>query len=278
MYRVERVLNHNTVIVIKADSSQEYLMMGKGVGFGRKVSERIEKRPEDSLYSLQEITTRGEAKNLVKSISPICLELADIALNEAEKCFGRTDRSALFPLADHLEFAIGRIQKNEQISNPLTNDIRVIFHNEYKVAQCLEPLILEKLNVKINEHETGYIALHIHSAIDSERVEQSMQTAQAVRDCITLVEQETEKIIAVNSLAYNRLMNHVRYMVARVLKGEKLKVSMNDYMEQKFPLAFETATRICDGISSSLKRPLDEIEIGYLAMHIERVADDERES
>ncbi len=36
------------------------------------------------------------------------------------------------------------------------------------------------------------------------------------------------------SLAYNRLMNHVRYMVARTIHGEKLKMNLNDYMSVKF--------------------------------------------
>ena len=36
-----------------------------------------------------------------------------------------------------------------------------------------------------------------------------MQIARAVRECISLVEQETGKKINVMSLSYNRLMNHV---------------------------------------------------------------------
>ena len=39
MYRISKVLNHNTVIGIHADDNQEYLVMGKGIGFGKKVSE-----------------------------------------------------------------------------------------------------------------------------------------------------------------------------------------------------------------------------------------------
>ena len=53
MYRIEKVLNHNTVMAIHQDDHKEVLIMGKGVGFGRKVAERIEVRPEDRLYSLQ---------------------------------------------------------------------------------------------------------------------------------------------------------------------------------------------------------------------------------
>ena len=73
-------------------------------------------------------------------------------------------------------------------------------------------------------------------------------------------------------------MNHVRNMVARVLGGEKLKLNMNDYMSVKFPQAFETARQICRQVGRSLGCVLEEVEIGCLAMHIERVTADEREN
>lgn len=275
MYRIKKVLNHNSVLAILADNLTECLIMGKGIGFGKKVSEYIEARPEDIVYSLQELTERGNAEEIVKTVSPICLELANEVLNQAEKTFGKIDRSILFPMADHIEYAIKRIKDHEQISNPLTEDIRVLFYKEYKVAELIEPMILEQFHVQIDEHEIGYIALHIHSAIEDEKVSQAMQVARAVRDCVSLVEQQTGKKIDIMSLSYNRLMNHVRYMITRVMNHEQLKLNMNDYMEVKFPKSFQAAAIICDEIGSQLKCKLDEVEIGYLAMHIERVTSDE---
>lgn len=277
MYRVEKVLNHNAVITIHADTHKEYLIMGKGVGFGKKINERIETKPEDTVYSLQKSTQRGDAGKLAKSISPVCLEIADEVLNRAEKTFGKIDRNVLFPMADHIEFAVKRIRNHEEIPNPLTADIRVLFHAEYKAAQCIEDILMERLGIQIDEHEIGYIALHIHSALEKENVSQAMNMAQAVRTCISMVEKEAEKKIDVLSLSYNRLMNHIRYMVLRVQKGEDLKVSMNDYMEIKFPKSFQIAQKVCDQLGEELKLSLSEEEVGYLAMHIERITVDEQE-
>lgn len=170
MFKIEKVLNHNSVIGIGTDDKKEYLVMGKGIAFGKKVNEIIEAGEETTIYSLQEYTERGQAKDILKSVSPVCLELANEVLNRAEKEFGRIDRSILFPMADHIEFAVKRIRNHEQISNPLTEDIRVLFYKEYKVAQCMEQLLMEKMQVQIDEHEVGYIALHVHSAIEDEKV------------------------------------------------------------------------------------------------------------
>jgi transcriptional antiterminator len=86
------------------------------------------------------------------------------------------------------------------------------------------------------------------------------------------VETETGASIDVMSLSYNRLMNHVRYMAARAIKGEKLKLDMNDYMSVKFPDEFRMASTVCSHLEKHLKKPLDQVEIGYLAMHIQRVS------
>ena len=41
MYRVSKVLNNNGVIAIDMDENKEYVILGKGVGFGKKVSQRF---------------------------------------------------------------------------------------------------------------------------------------------------------------------------------------------------------------------------------------------
>ena len=276
MFRIKKVLNHNSVIAIGEGDNREYLVMGKGIAFGKKVTERVETGAENAVYSLHELNTdRGAATDIIKTVSPECLELANEVLNRAEKEFGKIDRSILFPMADHIEFAVRRIRNNEQISNPLTEDIRILFYKEYKVAECMKQLLADMLGVEIDEHEIGYIALHVHSAIEEEKVSQAMQVARAVRECISLVEKQTGKKIDIMSLSYNRLMNHIRYMIARSLNGEKLKVSMNDYMEIKFPEAYKMAIKVCDEIEKDLKLKLEDVEIGYLAIHIERVMDNE---
>lgn len=274
MFRVKKVLNHNTLIGIGMDDNREYLLIGKGIGFGKKVSERIEVPEECTVYSLYEQTQRGPAAELVQSVDPVFLEISEEILKESERVFGKIDWAILFPMADHIAYAVKRIRNQEQISNPLTEDIRALFHMEYKTAQRIGPILKERLDVEIDEHEIGYIALHIHSAIEDENVALSMQIARTVRECIQLVEEETGMEIDTMSLSYNRLMNHVRYMAARAVKGEKLKLNMNDYMSVKFPDAFRLASTVCGHLEKYLKKPLDEVEVGYLAMHIQRVSEE----
>lgn len=275
MYRVSKVLNNNGVIAIDMDENKEYVILGKGVGFGKKVSQRFDKPEGCTTYRLEQETERGSAKELVKGIEPEYLEIADAILTESQRVFGDSiDRGILFPLADHISFAVARIRRNEQISNPLTEDIKVLFYSEFKVAETLKTILRERLQIEIDDHEVGYVALHIHSAIGDEKVSVAMQTARAVRECIDMIEKATGKPIDVLSLSYNRLMNHMKYMVARASTGEKLNLDMNEYMLDQYPQAYKVATDICKNLEGCIGHNLDETETGYLAMHIQRVYKD----
>ncbi len=270
MFRITKVLNHNAVIAVDEDA-KEYLIMEKGIGFGKKIAERIDAGEMSSIYSLQNTTERGEAEAIVKQVDPACLEVADAILTEAEKNFGKVDRKILFSLADHLQFAIDRMKKDEKIRNPMTDDIKVLFHAEYKTAETAIKVVKEAFGVDITDDEVGYLALHVHSAIDDESVSQAMQIAQSVNECIAAIKNRANIQLETTSLGYNRLMNHIRYMLIRMTTGEKLQLDINDYMKEKFPETFEIAHGICDEMSASFRRDYQEAEIGYLAMHIERV-------
>ena len=271
MYRVEKVLNHNVILAIKEDNKQEYLIMGKGIGFGKKIAERIEVDDvQVQVYSLIDIKNAKDTTSAVKEINPIYLEAANILLDEAQKRIGKVDRSVLIPLADHIDFAVRRIKEQGEISNPLTADIQILFHAEFKVAEEILPFLKENSDVSMSENELGYIALHIHSAIAEENVAASMQVAKCVRECINLIEEEIKQRIPIMTLSYNRLMNHVRYMVLRANQKEEIKLSMNDYMELRFKKSYAIATLICEKMEKILGTKLHENELGYLAMHIQR--------
>ena len=271
MYRVSKVLNNNGVIAIEMEENQEYVLLGKGIGFGKKVSQRFEAPSDCTRYSLKDDTERGSAASLVKSVDPVFLEIANEVLREAERTFGNIDKRILFPLADHISFAVARMKNGEQISNPLTGDIHVLFYKEFQVASVLKKILSDRMQVEIGDDEIGYVALHVHSAIEDEKVSVAMQMARTVRECVSIIEAETGKKIDVMTLDYNRLMNHVKYMAARLLRGEELKININDYIEIKFPKAFAIATTVCDHLGENIGVQPGEREIGYLAMHIERV-------
>lgn len=72
IYRIAKLLNHNSFIGIESGAKQECLIMGKGIVFGKKIGQTIEVPQEARIYSLKELTDRGDAREIINSVSPVC--------------------------------------------------------------------------------------------------------------------------------------------------------------------------------------------------------------
>ena len=87
-----------------------------------------------------------------------------------------------------------------------------------------------------------------------------------------MIEEQRGIRINVMSLSYNRADEPCEIYGCPCTERGISEVNMNDYVQHNFPDAFELATTVCDHLSHALHKPLEELEIGYLAMHIERVS------
>ena len=67
MYRITKVLNHNTVLAVKDKSAREYLIVGKGVGFGKKITQSVE--PTEDMVT-HGISISGYMVQYVNAITP----------------------------------------------------------------------------------------------------------------------------------------------------------------------------------------------------------------
>ena len=276
MYRITKPLNHNAVLAFDTDEQQEYLAVGKGIGFSRKPGERLASLGDPAgvqLYLLSEKNgSRGTARELVERIDPVVLDVAERIYEDARATFGQVDQNMLLPLADHLAFAVARAREGGAVSNPLTEDIRALFPQEFDVADRGVRDLEQQMGVFLGDDETGLIALHVHSSLDSSRVEQAMQIAQLTRACIDAVERIAGVRIDVSSMDYNRLMTHVKYMVTRILHGERLSIDVNAAIASGAPESYRAAAAVCAEMERLLGKTVSELEVGYLAMHIARVA------
>ena len=81
---------------------------------------------------------------------------------------------------------------------------------------------------------------------------------------------ESKRLVDEGALTYTRLLSHLYYMLVRTRSGNRVGVDLNSHMEEKYPMAMETAGKVCDFITDQIQMELDDLERGYLAVHIER--------
>lgn len=271
MYRIIKVLNNNGILVYHNETGRELILMGNGVGFGKKPTQQIEDMPGAKVYSLVTRQKQQSVLKVVNGIQPGFIEAAGRIIEEAEKVFSEVNHEILLPMADHIALAAKRAKENRQIPNPFTPDIRVLFSKEYTVAMRGRDIIREMMGYEISDDEVGFLTLHIHAGLSDEQVSVTLDTTRIINEGIRMIEKGFSQKLQGDSLAYTRLMSHLYYMVARTRNGESTKVDFNDFIFTNYPETGRVAEMVCSYMGNELKKPVAKEEIGFLAIHIQRV-------
>ena len=271
MYRIIKVLNNNGILVYHNETGRELILMGNGVGFGKKPTQQIEDMPGAKVYSLVTRQKQQSVLKVVNGIQPGFIEAAGRIIEEAEKVFSEVNHEILLPMADHIALAAKRAKENRQIPNPFTPDIRVLFSKDYTVAMRGRDIIREMMGYEISDDEVGFLTLHIHAGLSDEQVSVTLDTTRIINEGIRMIEKGFSRKLQEDSLAYTRLMSHLYYMVARTRNGESTKVDFNDFIFTNYPETGRVAEMVCSYMGNELKKPVAKEEIGFLAIHIQRV-------
>lgn len=271
MYRIIKVLNNNGILVYHNETGRELILMGNGVGFGKKPTQQIEDMPGAKVYSLVTRQKQQSVLKVVNGIQPGFIEAAGRIIEEAEKVFSEVNHEILLPMADHIALAAKRAKENRQIPNPFTPDIRVLFSKEYTIAMRGRDIIREMMGYEISDDEVGFLTLHIHAGLSDEQVSVTLDTTRIINEGIRMIEKGFSQKLQEDSLAYTRLMSHLYYMVARTRNGESTKVDFNDFIFTNYPETGRVAEMVCSYMGNELKKPVAKEEIGFLAIHIQRV-------
>ena len=266
MYRIIKALNNNSLLALD-DKQCEVILLGKGIGFGRKNGERLEHKDiqDAKLYSLVK-DTGSSALQTVNGIEPIFIEIAAQIIDEAEKDFQNIHKDILLPMADHIAMAVRRIGRGKLLPNPFHHDIMVMFPAEYHIAEQGLNIIHDLLGVSLPAGEAGYLSLHIHAGLSDENAAESLAGARLAAELIHKIELALHRDFAKNTLKYNRLMSHVCYMILRIRKHERVSVDMDQYVQTSYPEAYRISTDICNDIAAALQCDVFPEEIGLLAL------------
>ena len=60
-------------------------------------------------------------------------------------------------------------------------------------------------------------------------------------------------------------------MVVRAKTGETVNIELNDFIRKKYPRAGQISEVICHYMEKMLEKKLDKEEVGFLAIHIQRI-------
>ncbi len=269
MYQVIKVLNNNAFLAQRGKA--EMILLGKGIGFGKKAGDCFPEIKDAREYTLTAKEAAKSGANAVKGIDPIFLEAAARIIDEAEAVFESINHDILLPLADHIAFAARRAEEKIEIPNPFIADIKALFGKEYAVVLKCREIVEEMTGYHITDAEAGFIALHVHSGLAGEHVTEILKVTQIIDECFLIIEDLMGQSISRDSLAGIRLMSHLYYMIARVKAEEDIHIDLNEFIRTGYPQAGRVAEKICTYISRELGTLVDRKELGYLAVLIQTI-------
>lgn len=271
-YKVKKALNNNVVIAER--DNQEVVVIGKGIGFARKNGDWLEQQDIEKLFVLKDEKEQQSYLKLLPHISQTMIDVTVEAIFLIGKKAGMDLNEHIhIGLLDHLSFAHARIAQGMAIENPFLAETKALYPREYAIAKEVVALVGKQTGVELPEGEIGFIALHIHSAIQNKSMNIVNSHSQLVSHLVSLVESQFAIKLDKESMDYLRLVRHLRFTIERVMTGEKVEEpkTVAKLLKQEYPVCYNLSWKLIKVMQRTLGKPVYDAEAVYLTMHLQRV-------
>lgn len=271
-YKVLRVFNNNAVLVKNLMNNREAVLVGKGIGFGKKQGQ-LQCIPPESIeksFVTYDAKVKRDYMELVEQLEEDTLSMcADIILM-ARKKLGKLNNRVHIVLADHIGFALERIKAGMEIHNPFLDEIKMLYTEEFEVGLVAQVMIENATGIKIVEDEVGFIALHLNAARQHKDIKESVRNTRIIKELIAIIEDDLGYRIE-KDLTYNRLIHHLRGMIERIEQERTVVNPLLDTLKKELKKSFSIAYKLKDKIEKEYQLKVPEDELGFMALHIERL-------
>jgi len=270
---IEKVLNNN-VLIAAHPAYEEVVLIGKGIGFNRKLGDHIDTDKVEKLFVLK---NEREQKSYIKLLPFIDNEYLDTIISAMELIKQRSNSNLNehihVALTDHLMFAITRASQGMEVSNPFLIETKALYRYEYEIATEVVGLINEKTGFTLPVGEIGFIALHIHSAITNKNLSEVNQHSQLISRLVEMVEEQLAIKIDKEGIDYMRLVRHIRFAIERVIKEERVEEpeKISSLMKEEYPVCYNLSWKLIKVMQQALKMKVFDAEAVYLTMHLQRL-------
>lgn len=272
-YEIEKALNNN-VLIATDDSGSEVVLIGRGIGFGKKKGDSIIQEEVEKMFVLNDPKEQEQYKKLLTTLDDETLKMLISVVEIIRGRAGITlNENIHVALTDHLAFAIHRMRKGLVIRNPFLFETKALYPNEYQIATEVTEMVNKKLSIALPEGEIGFIALHIHSALVNKNVRDLTMHSDLIIRLVEMIENELSMKINKDSIDYMRLIRHLRYTIERVTKGERATEphKIADLLRTEYPNYYNLAWKLIKVMQQALQKEIYEAEVVYLTLHLQRI-------
>ena len=273
--KIIKIVNNNIVTSLD-EQNREIIVMGRGLGFGRKPGMPIEDEKVEKVFRLN---SAGENQKLVDIIQDIPLEhikAADQIIEYAKSMLGERLKETIYlSLIDHIDGAIDRYKNQIQFTNPLLWEIKQYYPSEFKVGVQSLSILRKMLGIELPVDEAAFIALHFITAEYDTKMDVTFDIPRLIDDIIAIVESEFSIKIDKESIHYERFITHLKFFAARVLQAKQMPDDddflFRNMIRDQYKKSYACAQKIRQHLGECYGVEISEEEVVYLTVHIKRV-------
>lgn len=279
--RIQKILSNNAIVAETANG-EVLVALGKGVGFGKKVGDEADETKFDAQFLQKENNVDQYYQQLFSNIPDDIIQVARriVSIVESESEI-LSPLSLLLALSDHLYFAISRADKNLHLKSPLAWDLKIFYPKEYQLAVNAVSLINATLNVQLSDDEAGFIALHIISSRQNANIQDTMSSAELVKDILNIIKIHLKISLNEKSLEFQRIVTHLKFFSLRMISREPVKIgddAIYSGIKEKLPVAYSCSEKIKSWLMVNHTYAMTLDELMFLTIHIERLRESSLQS
>ena len=267
---MKNIKNINNNVAQCIDSmGREVIVFGKGVGFYKEGEEIPLDKINRTFYNIKD-TDYGIIREIPTVVINTAIYLIDYASDKLSLVF---PSSSAIALADHLQFAIKRKDKNIYLPQPLIQDIVQLYPDEMNVALDSLDIIRKMTGTRLPRQEAGTIALHfINDSIKEEK--EDVNTVVYIEEITEIIEKQFNVKIQRDSFNYSRFVSHIDYLIRRIMNSEKIEsqnMKIYEEIKTKYVESVECAEKIKEYLNRKFNVLINDEELLYLSIHINRL-------
>lgn len=278
---IERIINNNVISALDEDG-REIVVMGSGIGFGKKKGQSCDETRIDKVFRMEDEASLGRFKELLAGLPLEYIQVSNDIISYARKELGvGLNQNVYITLTDHISFALERFKEGMNFTNALHNEIRRFYPTEYSVGMHALQLIREKTGILLPEDEASAIALHLVNAELNLKVRDSWVLTNMMGRMMEVIITSLP-VLQAESLEKDRLLSDLKFMAHRVLMlgplKEKGDPALYGFMKGNCPELMEVVETIAALLQKEYECHMTEEEQLYLAVDLKRIRDIYRES
>ena len=264
-YLVARVFGNNAVLGCRGEDTR--VLVGRGIGFGRQVGQQIPLDQVQQQY-FELSPSNLHYLDLMNSVDQHLFNVCTEAIEQAADMLGELHPSVYLVLTEHLVFAVQRLREGTVIRNPLIDEIRAAFPEEFVAAEVVVLYINSHLDVELPPDEMAFVTLHLNAARTDASVKLPLQQAN---DLAQIVQFAQDRLGHPN--ASGAVHSELIWTLARLTKRVRASAFRSNaavrFIERDLPLETEVASQIIERISGLMPLPHDMAgEVAHLAVFL----------